>query len=99
MASFLGSTADQFARRYCRSVWWRTSLKELANGDCVLLGPEGCTVYAVRPTQCRTFPFWSDNLEARRDWDDLKARCPGIDHGRLYTRSEIERIMKGERAT
>src|SRR4051812_26119877 len=37
----------------------RISLREHANGDCVYLDgrTRGCTIYPVRPKQCRTWPF------------------------------------------
>lgn len=99
MAAYLGVPADQFRSRWCRRVWWRISLKERSNGDCVMLGPDGCTVYPVRPPQCRSFPFWTQVLKSPRRWESLKKKCPGVGHGRLYTREEVEQIACGERAT
>jgi len=32
------------------------ALKEKANGECVFLDGENCTVQAVKPQQCRDFP-------------------------------------------
>ncbi len=89
----------EFSRRYCRKVWWRVSLKEMPNGDCVFLGPGGCQVYTVRPVQCRTFPFWRDLVESPGRWENEKERCPGIGRGKLYNRYEIEQISRGERDT
>jgi hypothetical protein len=65
--------------------------------DCVFLTPSnngcrGCAVYAVRPNQCRTWPFWSFNLHSRQQWEMAAQRCPGINRGRLYTVEEIEQI-------
>src|SRR5262245_13427228 len=36
------------------------TLREKANGDCVFYDRDlpGCTIYPVRPPQCRTWPFW-----------------------------------------
>jgi uncharacterized protein len=31
------------------------ALKRRANGDCVYLGPQGCTIYERAPTICREF--------------------------------------------
>ena len=54
------------------------------NFACALLDPESktCTVYDVRPTQCRTFPFWeefsgNDELSHvyRKELDD---ECQGV---------------------
>jgi Fe-S-cluster containining protein len=99
IADFLNLSPRQFARQYCRKVWWRISLLEMTNGDCIFLRPEGCAIYPVRPIQCRTFPFWRDVLRSPRRWEQLKHRCPGVGCGRLYTCEEIQRISRGEQDT
>ncbi|MFO8006576.1 MAG: YkgJ family cysteine cluster protein [Candidatus Brocadiia bacterium] len=99
MAEHLGMGEREFLERYCRRVRWRISLRERPNGDCVLLGQDGCTVYPVRPPQCRTFPFWSHLLRSRRRWERAVAECPGIGRGRLYPAEEIQRIAAGKRTT
>src|SRR5215207_2642724 len=49
----------------------RRSLKEKANGDCVFYDREkGCTVYAVRPRQCRTWPFWDASAGTPERWEE-----------------------------
>jgi len=38
---------------------------------CVFLDPFGqCSIYDVRPVQCRTYPFWPSLLESKEDWDN-----------------------------
>ena len=52
-----------------------------------------CTVYGVRPLQCRTWPFWPENLTNKRTWDHAAKRCHGMNHGhRHFTRDQIESI-------
>ena len=52
-----------------------------------------CTVYGVRPLQCRTWPFWPENLTNKRTWDHAAKRCHGMNHGhRHFTREQIESI-------
>jgi len=89
-----------FGRRYMRRVDGRLSLIEKANKDCVFYDG-GCTVYAVRPTQCRTFPFWPQNLRSRPAWDAIEAGCPGAQdpNGRLYAKGEIDRLRRGDGET
>jgi Fe-S-cluster containining protein len=54
----------------------------------------GCKIYDVRPSQCRTFPFWKSNLESMAEWEKLKRTCPGIDKGKLYSLEDIEDNLK-----
>lgn len=56
----------------------------------------GCKIYAVRPRQCVTFPFWESNLQNIAEWEKLKNTCPGIDTGKLHTLKEIEEYLKKE---
>ena len=95
LAAHLELSVEDFGARYLRRVGSRVSLREEPNGDCVFYR-QGCTVYPARPTQCRTFPVWPENLKSPAAWDDAAASCPGMNRGRLYTSSEIARIRRGE---
>ena len=73
----------------------RRSLKEKANGDCVFWDREaGCTVYPVRPRQCRTWPFWECNTQTPEAWSAAAADCPGMNRGELIPAEEITRRVK-----
>ena len=56
-----------------------------------------CTIYPVRPSQCRMWPFWPSNLSNPDDWNKTAQKCPGINRGRLYSYEEIEKIKKKKR--
>ena len=64
--------------------------------DCIFLqnieSRKVCVIYPVRPNQCRTWPFWSDNLTNSNAWNKAAQKCPAINKGKLYTREEIEKI-------
>jgi Fe-S-cluster containining protein len=69
---------------------------------CPLLTPDlGCSVHDVKPSQCRTFPFWDELLDDHRAWEDTKRYCPGLDApgGRLYSKPEIRALQSGEGST
>jgi len=52
----------------------RRTLRRAANGDCVFLGPQGCTLpLDVRPLVCRIYPFDFNDQGLRRD---LAPGCP-----------------------
>jgi len=95
-AEFLGLTVREFRKRYCRRVGRRISLIEQANKDCVFLhtdadGNKRCAIYAIRPTQCRTWPFWPINVLNATAWAISGMRCPGINRGPLHDLEHIER--------
>ena len=96
ISAALGYDVEDFRARYCRHVAGRISLCERPNGDCVLLGPEGCLVYESRPLQCRTFPFWPEHLATPDDWRQLSRECPGVDCGRKHSLQEIRRELNRE---
>jgi Fe-S-cluster containining protein len=81
-----------FRERYTRVISDGTiSLREKPNYDCVFWSREhGCLVYEVRPTQCRTWPFWDSNVASPKSWSRAAEHCPGMNRGRLYTIDEID---------
>ncbi|MDX1963213.1 MAG: YkgJ family cysteine cluster protein [Pirellulales bacterium] len=92
MAQRLNLSLAEFHETYTKKVGARRSLIERENGDCILLDPvtRGCTVYEDRPRQCKTWPFWDSNIESPQAWAETCSACPGCNHGRLYTVSEIQ---------
>ena len=55
-----------------------------------------CSVYDVRPLQCRTWPFWDGNLADRDAWQSAHGKCPGMGTGRAYTQAQIEALRDAE---
>ena len=89
MAEHLGIDEDEFLKRYTRRFGRRRSLGEVKTRhghDCVFLqrdesGKALCAVYPARPKQCRTWPFWPENLASPEDYLRAAQRCPGMKHG------------------
>ena len=78
-----------------RRLGQRRSLKEKANNDCVFYDREaGCTVYPVRPRQCRTWPFWDAAAGTPDRWEETASECPGCNQGDLIPAEEITRRMR-----
>lgn len=101
LADHLELGLDDFGRRYLRQVDGRLALTEdRRTMDCSFWSDDaGCTVYRVRPAQCRQFPFWPEVTRSRSAWEDEAEACPGMNKGRLYSQEEIERIQAGKRGT
>ena len=96
-AECLRVTPDEFAEQYTRRIGDRYTFKEVENWNCVMLTESGCRVYPVRPVQCRTFPFWDENLREKESWDAAARDCPGMNRGRLYSCEDIERRRRERR--
>ncbi|MBA4387195.1 MAG: hypothetical protein C0404_04385 [Verrucomicrobia bacterium] len=73
------------------------SIRERPNGDCHFLLDNRCSIYAARPRQCSTFPFWLRILSVEANWRYTASRCPGIGRGRLFTKQQILEIISDER--
>ncbi|MGE5195925.1 MAG: YkgJ family cysteine cluster protein, partial [Anaerolineae bacterium] len=97
MAKFLEISAELFMSRYTRRLGGRLALLEdQKNYDCIFLEKKICKVYAARPKQCRTFPFWKDNLRSKETWEEAASQCEGIDHpnASLISLEKIEEVFK-----
>ena len=35
----------------------------------------------MRPTQCRTWPFWASNVKSPKAWKSAAKHCPGMQNG------------------
>ena len=95
LAAARGMKRSEFAAVHTYKTHVKVSLRERANGDCVFFDADrGCTVYAVRPMQCRTWPFWDSNLTTPERWAETEAICPGSGDGDLIPVEDITRRMK-----
>jgi uncharacterized protein len=102
MAARLGLDVATFYERHTREQDGAILLREKPSReglDCALLerdanGKGVCTVYADRPTQCKTWPFWPENLASRSQWEQAKSStpCAGMDNGQHHDAEEIRAI-------
>ncbi len=99
IARHLGLAVEAFTRRHTRRVGLRLSLLELPGGDCEFLrrdpgGRTRCAIHAVRPLQCRTWPFWKSNLESAEAWEAAARECPGIGRGERHPLPVIQDALR-----
>jgi uncharacterized protein len=93
LADHLKVSQSQLIRKYLYPFKDSYSIREDDQGRCLFFD-NGCTIHPVRPHQCRTFPFWFDNLRSESRWRNITQQCPGIGQGRQYTREEILSIVQ-----
>lgn len=106
ISKFLKISKEDFLKKYTRKVLnkiqnkykykYKISLKELSNTfECIFLKDKKCQIYKVRPSQCKTYPFWEENLKSKKDWEEKVLRnCIGShEKTTIYTYQEIEEIL------
>jgi Fe-S-cluster containining protein len=107
MAAALNLSEQAFLAQYAHKIdgHWSLIEKQIEQGfDCVFLdrvsqpGKAVCSMYHARPSQCRTWPFWPENLNSRRQWEAVKRRtpCPGMDSGKLVRPEDIRIQRDGQ---
>ena len=81
MSAFLKLSVEEFATMYLKKVKHRYSIIEKKLDDenfaCIFFNEKlmQCSIYPVRPRQCRTFPFWET---FKKNTEEVKNECPGI---------------------
>lgn len=94
LAKHFGLSLRAFEAEYCTPV--DGDLSFTSRGDaCVFLEDGQCSVYALRPKQCSSFPFWPELLADPDTWErDVASFCPGAGQGPVHDLGEIRRRMK-----
>jgi len=81
LANFLDVDLEQLAQKYIEKRGYNYSIRELKlsedNYACIFFNLEkkACSIYEVRPSQCRSFPFWD---YFKKNIDEVKKECPAI---------------------
>lgn len=102
IADFLKISVDNLRRDYLRRVGLRTTIiEQTLTHDCIFLrqvdGKKQCIIYPVRPSQCRSWPFWPENLKSPDSWNTAAKKCPGINRGRLNSLEKIKKIKDNKK--
>lgn len=85
ISAFLKLPFNEFTQKYVKKVGYKFSLIEKPYNNeyaCVFFDEESkkCSIYDVRPKQCRTFPFWDGFRDTTsKDYELLLEMCPGIE--------------------
>jgi Fe-S-cluster containining protein len=93
IAAHLGRPVGEVRLLDTRPAQGKTSLREYPNGDCLYFNPatRGCNIYPVRPKQCRTWPFWRQNISTPEGWARTCQSCPGAGKGTFVPWEDVAR--------
>lgn len=98
----LGLSARQFRRQYLETAEdGSEGVRLVGDGVCPFLLPDKrCSIYRVRPDQCRTYPFWPELVFSETSWAEEKCRCEGIGRGPVIPENDIrERLSAHKKYT
>ena len=103
LAEYTGRSLEQFIAQDTETIetpeGLRVSLRTKVNNDnekrCLFLDASNkCSVYEARPTQCRTYPFWPQNIMGEAEWTRESHRCEGISVSSSANRVPSATIMR-----
>jgi uncharacterized protein len=99
MAAALNISLELFKKKYIRRRDNRYALVEKKTSDkdfaCIFLKDKKCMVYQARPVQCRTYPWWKENLTTEESWKLAAAECEGInDQAPIIPYSQIVQLVR-----
>lgn len=103
MAQVLGLATREFTRQYCEKTDGIWHLRKSGLGpECLFLNKKNqCDVYQGRPIQCRTWPFWPENLTPKAWAKNVASYCPGVGKGSIVPveaiRSQAEEQARADR--
>jgi Fe-S-cluster containining protein len=96
LARRLGLAEAEFRTRYTRVLrGGALSLRDGRGRTCVFYDrAHGCRVYAERPSQCRSWPFWRAVIHTRQRWAEEADDCPGMNRGRPHDAAWIRETSR-----
>lgn len=96
LSDYLGISTREFTLQYTEKSDGLLHLID-PHKDCLFLEGGLCSVYEARPVQCRSWPFWPENMK-KKVWEgEIASYCAGVGKGRLYSAEEIEHIIEREK--
>lgn len=98
LSNYFNISPDKFKKKYCQLTNGYLHLKEYKKkNNCIFLKDKKCNVYKARPIQCRTWPFWPENMNYKKWNKEIINFCPGIGKGRKWNKKDIEKKLKIEK--
>jgi len=98
---FLKISWRWFRRRYVVAYEDGSEGLRWGKNRCAFLDrSDRCRIYSVRPTQCRTYPFWTEVVASRGNWRAAAKECEGIGRGAVIPLAQVrERLRRYRRDT
>tara|TARA_Y100000741_G_scaffold173610_1_gene131579 strand:- start:226 stop:687 length:462 start_codon:yes stop_codon:yes gene_type:complete len=95
-SKYFNLSIKEFKLKYCQNTDGFIHLieRQSLKGKCIFLKNKKCTVYKSRPSQCRTWPFWNENMNVKIWNEEISINCPGIGKGKKIKSNLINKFLK-----
>ncbi len=102
MAKELNLKTSEFTKKYCKrdgdGFFFLVTGPE--SHECIFLeNGNRCRVYKGRPSQCRTWPFWPEVMNAKIWKKEVASYCPGVGKGKLWSKKQMQKILDEQKAS
>jgi len=94
LSKLLNLTKEIFLDKFCELTDDGIYYLKNPENDCFFLEDKKCTVYRARPSQCRTWPFWPENMNDESWKKDVESFCAGVGKGEKVTPDKIKELLK-----
>ncbi len=94
IARHLGIDAAEFEAKYVHRTARSLRLRKPSDRQCLFHRENRCSIHAVKPVQCRVFPFWPEIIESEAAWNETAGRCPGMNRGPLIQIEKAREISQ-----
>jgi Fe-S-cluster containining protein len=92
LARHLRIPTRTFTRQFCNKTDGFYYIRDRHN-RCIFQEDARCSVYRARPEQCRTWPFWRENMNPKVWQTEVLRDCPGAGKGKLHSPEHIEKLL------
>ena len=96
-ARFVKMPVKAFEAKYIYRTAHQLRFRKPPEKQCPFLEEHRCSIHPAKPTQCRTFPFWPELVENRKEWNRTASYCPGIGKGPLIQIGTAMEIAEEQR--
>jgi Fe-S-cluster containining protein len=81
LAEHVGISRAEFKRRYLCGSAPLLRFRKQRHKQCPFLLADGCSVHAIKPLQCSSFPYWPELLASADERRSAAKYCPGMNRG------------------
>ncbi len=88
ISKYMAITIEEFLEKFTVSINDRIRIKGDYYNKCIFLDNNSCRIYSVRPKQCKTFPYWLENMKYDVYIEETVEYCSALKNIEKGTKNE-----------